>query len=289
MATISFSADTPKSGFFYVLVNDEGEPELIDPPEDWSDGINLEGPYENIRLACSVSELFHSRHKDGPDGHGEVISKPDLYLKFANTHFTPSSLLEFANTCGLLNLEGRDNLFVKCSEHQDIASGIPKRFWDKAEKDDWLAEEYGVDFPPGDYGVVLATEEVGSWFSTQNLLRALMDRWSIYEKDDVKGKSRFFKKFFNSAVVKRSLTYVINFDPIEGVPCSELLATGLENALMIQWGMDLTSGAEHKQCGECDSWIVVVPGKGRPEKTYCSTACSMRAYRKRKKVKKHNG
>ena len=33
-------------------------------------------------------------------------------------------------------------------------------------------------------------------------------------------------------------------------------------------------------------WFEIAPGKGRPEQRFCSNACSMRAYRKRKATKK---
>jgi hypothetical protein len=42
-------------------------------------------------------------------------------------------------------------------------------------------------------------------------------------------------------------------------------------------------GSESLQnCVECERWFTISAGQGRSDKAYCSNACRMQAYRKRK-------
>jgi hypothetical protein len=50
--------------------------------------------------------------------------------------------------------------------------------------------------------------------------------------------------------------------------------------------MSIASNVLHRQCKECPNWFSVHPGTFRPEKLFCSDACRMRAYRKRKERKR---
>ncbi len=72
-------------------------------------------------------------------------------------------------------------------------------------------------------------------------------------------------------------------------PTLSILPPDLETALWLQLAIAVTDAHEIRRCEECPTWFEVTPGKGRPEKHYCSSACSMRAYRKRKRTQKHNG
>lgn len=57
----------------------------------------------------------------------------------------------------------------------------------------------------------------------------------------------------------------------------------LEAALWIQLAQSIAADHSYKSCEVCQSWFEITPGRGRPDKKYCSNACSMRAYRKRNK------
>ncbi len=67
-------------------------------------------------------------------------------------------------------------------------------------------------------------------------------------------------------------------------PTLSILPPDLETALWLQLAIAVTDAPEIRRCEECPTWFEVTPGKGRPEKRYCSSACSMRAYRKRKRT-----
>ena len=61
-----------------------------------------------------------------------------------------------------------------------------------------------------------------------------------------------------------------------------LVPNDLLAAIWLQLAQAITKNYGFRQCDECLTWFEVAPGKGRPEKRFCSNACSMRAYRKRK-------
>lgn len=68
-------------------------------------------------------------------------------------------------------------------------------------------------------------------------------------------------------------------------PILSFLPPDLETALWLQLAIAVTDAPEIRRCEECPTWFEITPGKGRPEKRFCSAACSMRAYRKRKVAK----
>jgi predicted nucleic acid-binding Zn ribbon protein len=57
----------------------------------------------------------------------------------------------------------------------------------------------------------------------------------------------------------------------------------LLQTLWFQFAHAVVGDVRHRQCIVCSAWFVIAPGLGREEKKYCSEACRMRAYRKRKK------
>jgi hypothetical protein len=52
--------------------------------------------------------------------------------------------------------------------------------------------------------------------------------------------------------------------------------------LWVQFAEAVAGDKEFRQCASCARWMEIAPGQGRPEKSYCSDACRMRAYRRRK-------
>jgi hypothetical protein len=56
----------------------------------------------------------------------------------------------------------------------------------------------------------------------------------------------------------------------------------LLSALWLQLADALETRRDYKQCAECGKWFSVLSQGGKPRE-YCSEACRIRAYRKRKK------
>lgn len=66
----------------------------------------------------------------------------------------------------------------------------------------------------------------------------------------------------------------------------QLTLTNLIGALSFQMATAICNKSIFRRCTGCGQWLQIAPGSGRPEKTYCSNACRMRAYRKRKAANK---
>jgi hypothetical protein len=56
----------------------------------------------------------------------------------------------------------------------------------------------------------------------------------------------------------------------------------LRSALWAQLALAIDGHINLRSCVECRSWFTLEAGRGRSDKEYCSNACRMRAYRKRK-------
>lgn len=85
--------------------------------------------------------------------------------------------------------------------------------------------------------------------------------------------------------IERGMRGRMNF----GVSGPDLKATltpnGLIGALWLQASLAIDGQVDFQQCRECSEWFGISAEHGRPEKLFCSDACRMRAYRKRKKTK----
>ena len=70
-------------------------------------------------------------------------------------------------------------------------------------------------------------------------------------------------------------------DPLN--PTLRMVPHDLLSAMWLQFALAVEGNRNYEPCDECHSWMEIAPGSGRPDKKFCSSACSMRAYRKRKK------
>lgn len=293
MSEIEFYARIPKSGFFWVIREEDGCYKIFEPPEDWPESFysheysdeSHDSYAERIFIACSNSEFWD----DGNHvlEHGRIISKPDIYLEFMNTRLTPATIIEFANSYGFLKHFGEfeehpketAGLFISKLKNPDIASRIPSELFFKREN--------------GEEETAILIEPAMHWIKTSDHMRVRASWWANFKNSAENERKRdFFNESFNWHS-DRSLTFTLYPDPETGKAMSKVLANGFENAMFVQWGIAIAGGADFSYCESCNSLILIAPGKGRPEKKYCSSACSMQAYRKRKKSaqskKKDNG
>jgi hypothetical protein len=56
----------------------------------------------------------------------------------------------------------------------------------------------------------------------------------------------------------------------------------LRDAIWAQLVLAIDGNVNLRGCVECRKWFTLEAGRGRSDKEYCSNACRMRAYRKRK-------
>src|SRR5262245_23000473 len=71
-------------------------------------------------------------------------------------------------------------------------------------------------------------------------------------------------------------------DPLSGSPRLCIRPVSLGQALWAQLVLAIDGNVNLRACVQCRKWFTLEAGKGRSDKEYCSDACRMRAYRKRK-------
>jgi hypothetical protein len=71
-------------------------------------------------------------------------------------------------------------------------------------------------------------------------------------------------------------------DPLSGSPRLCIRPYNLFHALFAQLVLAIDGNLNLRACLQCRKWFTLEAGRGRSDKEYCSNACRMRAYRKRK-------
>ena len=93
---------------------------------------------------------------------------------------------------------------------------------------------------------------------------------------------RKFGRFFESDVGRIDTNILLRDDPLSGAARLCIRPSTLLNALWTQLAQAIDGSESLRTCVECKKWFTIKSGEGRSDKEYCSNACRMRAYRKRK-------
>jgi hypothetical protein len=88
-----------------------------------------------------------------------------------------------------------------------------------------------------------------------------------------------FLEFFKPAA---QIELFLKEDPLSGSPRLCIRPRNLAQALWAQLLMAIDGNVNLGACVQCRKWFTLEAGRGRSDKEYCSNACRMRAYRKRK-------
>lgn len=112
-------------------------------------------------------------------------------------------------------------------------------------------------------------------------MREAYDLLKEYRESDA-GKSDFVHQF--TGLFKHMELDLVFKEKDENGLSMFLSPRRFSDAAWLQFGQAISANSNFQQCDECISWFQVDPGRGRPDKRFCSNACSMRAYRKRKKA-----
>ena len=75
---------------------------------------------------------------------------------------------------------------------------------------------------------------------------------------------------------------LLSKEPLTGRGRICIRPTTLLNALWTQLAQAVDGRQSLRTCVECKKWFAIESDRGRSDKEYCSDACRMRAYRKRK-------
>jgi len=114
------------------------------------------------------------------------------------------------------------------------------------------------------------------------------ERMSVISKDDLPTAALFAVEDLINEGLKGRVSAQMGWSNDEGRQVTQLVPDSLIGAMWLQFSMAVSRDIDFEHCLECQSWFEIAPGSGRPDKSYCSDACRMRAYRKRKKAK-NNG
>ena len=278
--SLKFGALIPPEGFRWIFLEDDGRWVLKDPPAEWPEQDLAAARFYDEKapapllsgrfyLAASTDECMHA-HADQQTEFGPLRDEPDLYLRFASEKPTPGRIREFANTYGLL----------RYSDTRETAINLQR----KSATD--LLPHFNFEYQEGDQRPLsLRAEPAIKWLTTFELAAFNLKTWAEFEEaGSFRAMSGYLEDGFNYGM-GGSLTFQVKMDPDTGVLRTEIIAASLEQLIEVQWGMSIAAHVHHRQCAECPNWFAVHAGSGRPEKAYCSDACRMRAYRKRKVAK----
>ena len=257
---LAFSAVVPISGFRWVSRAPDGEWSAAEPPADWPEqdyeasyaeaGENY-GSADRFFLAAPASLSLPDEQSDR-----KIIYAPDLYLDFASRRATPTTILELATRFGFLGMHG-DPL---AGDYVDVSE--PNRIFDQDTE--------------------LRVESGSRWLAEFASTRSILDEWTNLQQRGDRSEIAAFIEDRYRYPMGGELGFQIRIDAETGEMESQVIATTLSSFLEIQIGMAIAAVPGHRKCGSCTKWFPVFPAEGRPEKLYCSDACRMRAYRKRK-------
>ena len=286
LPTVRLGKVVPSDGFRWVYENDDGVIELRDPPADWSAGdyectsfnFNEDGSDPvlpqclRFYLATSLPEY---REAAPPEGFhvGHLVEPGDLYLRFASERPNPASIKAMADQFGLLDIRAAWGRLREYKGAHDLNSAFG---WE------WLLTSTSLKIPSGeDTPRLLGAEPAYFWLSFHSRLCSDIKRWiELKNKQDPHEISEFLQYRNENAGLGLSIYSAHN--EITNKTETELIARSLITFIDAQLSLSMAASVTHRQCIECTKWMAIHPGAGRPDKQYCSDACRMRAYRKRK-------
>jgi hypothetical protein len=175
---------------------------------------------------------------------------PSAYLKFANTPLTADAVREFADEFGML--------FGPTNRHGVIRLGR------------------GGVLQEGEL------ETIASWFDA---IRALQDALSTWQKAEDTGDFTKLLRLMTRTehgITDHAVAVSLAVGEGAAVPRLSLSPKNLFEALMLQLALAIDGSQSLQTCVECKGWFTIQAGRGRSDKRYCSDACRMRAYRRRK-------
>jgi hypothetical protein len=122
-------------------------------------------------------------------------------------------------------------------------------------------------------------EHLSHWYMEIKRMSKAISNWEKVRESDPAAFTGMLKRLsrnFDDGIEIRF------HDDNQGIPLVYLSPKTLVSAMWIQLALALEGLANFERCQQCKALIEVTPGSNRPDRKYCSDACRMRAYRKRK-------
>lgn len=126
---------------------------------------------------------------------------------------------------------------------------------------------------------------IDNWTHSIQMLQNAVTAWKKADrtgdfKQLIRGFSQKGKKLFGRNRIDASIS--LREDPLSGAPRLCIRTETLLDALWTQLAQAVDGSQSLRNCVVCKQWFTLRAGHGRSDKEYCSNACRMRAYRKRK-------
>jgi len=156
-----------------------------------------------------------------------------------------------------------------------------------------LTEDGVKDFA-GRYGLLsdalnasnewVSGRDISLWFANIQAMHRTVELWQkSTETDDF---SRLIREVQSSYIdLKPSgppVALFLKIDPLSASPKLCIRPVTFQEALWAQLILAIDGNVNLRACFQCRKWFTLEAGRGRSDKEYCSNACRMRAYRKRK-------
>ena len=245
-ALLEFECRVPVDGYEVVTV-------------DSFEVFTVEGIYKQRRGKFRVLHPRSERTKRF-DLFEVCPSAPPAFLEFAQTSATEDGIKAFADRYGQLFPDRSNPLFPD-----------------------------GVNPPP----------DVDKAYQIHKFPGRLIDKWSLYiramhrdvELWNMSMRTGDFSKIIRAVQRKRPGDYPAQGSPVELFLKKDPLSASarlcirppsLVDALRAQLLLAIDGNLNLRSCVQCRKWFTLEAGRGRSDKEYCSNACRMRAYRKRK-------
>ena len=119
------------------------------------------------------------------------------------------------------------------------------------------------------------------WYHAIREMRKAIDLW---DKATTTGEfSKIIRVLERRSEEPRSgADVLLKKDPLSASARLCIRPSYLLGAMWIQLALAIDGNLNLRACVECRRWFTLAAGRGRSDKEYCSNACRMRAYRKRK-------
>jgi hypothetical protein len=166
---------------------------------------------------------------------------------------------------------------TKCS---DLFKAGPLAFLELAQTP---KTEDGVIGFANRYGALYDSPKItlDFWFVAIGFLRRAVEVWDRSKRTgDFSKVIRAMKEIGSPSLSQIDVR--LKEDPSTGSASICLSPPSLYAALLVQLILAIDGNLNLRTCKQCRKWFTLEAGRGRSDKEYCSNACRMRAYRKRK-------
>lgn len=234
------------------------------------------------------------------EGRGfSVESYPDLYRKFAGIAPTEESFQDFANEFGLLGIREDQEQLSGIGLKSPFTIGESWWFWFSTHRTIRAAADLLDRISAGDVSEVL-TNPWGRWLwhepgkpPTKNhkqdpdnplFLRGLRNYRHEKLNDPIQVARHFIEQTINERLDRGRSTVRLDWDVAREEFIFHVRPVGLASMMFWQIARVASGKVEYRSCPICRKVLEVSKGRFTKAKTYCDTACKMRAQRLRVKI-----